>query len=169
MKSLKLLIINALTLIVGIGLMSGSFSQRDAQAARFDQIPGLEIQNFGNFRGQYLTILYAIGSKPFIATDASQVTLNQVKEARSITITSDVVKLPPVQVQKEGFRPSYNMIVVVVSPQPNFSWQNADGSIPQGVTATGNKQAVKVLTVNKADVDNFIGIQGDKALFPVAL
>ncbi|MFP5520131.1 MAG: hypothetical protein ACLGGX_09525 [Bdellovibrionia bacterium] len=167
MKSLKLLIINALTLIIGIGLMSGSFSQRDAQAARFEQIPSLEVKKLGNFRGHYLTVMYGIGSKPFIATDDTQIILNQVKEVRSLVISGDEVKLPPVQVQKEGFRPAYNMILLVVSPQPNFSWVNADGSVPQGLSKTGNRMISKILVINKSDVDQFVSTQGEKSVLSV--
>lgn len=169
MKSLKLLLINALTLIVGIGLLSGSFSQRDAQAARFEQIPALEIQKLGNFRGQYVTVLYAVGSKPFIATKESQVQLSQVKEARSVYVTGDKVALPSVQVEKEGFRPSYNMIVIVVSPLPNFSWVNSDGTVPQGMILSSNQTSSKVQIVNKTTIDNFVTAQGASATLAIEL
>lgn len=115
MRSLKLIVINALTLIIGLGLMSGSVSQRNAEAARFETIPSLQINRLGNLRGQYLTVLYAVGSRPFISTDASQINISQVKESRTVYLTSDAVTLPAVQVEKEGFRPSYNIVVFVVS------------------------------------------------------
>lgn len=165
MKSIKLIAINALTLIIGLGLMSGSVSKRSAEAARFETIPAMSINKLGNYRGQYLTILYAVGSKPFISTNRNQVTLTQIKESRTVLISSDSVRLPNVQVEKEGFRPSYNMIVFVVSPQANYSWINPDGSIPQGGTKTSNNMASLVETTNKTDVDNFIATQGSAATF----
>lgn len=164
MKSLKLLIINALTLIIGLGLMSGSVSQRNAEAARFESIPSIQVNRLGNLRGQYLTVLYAVGSRPFISTDASQVTISQVKESRTVYISADSMSLPKVQVEKEGFRPSYNIVIFVVSPQPNYSWVNADGSAPQGMTLTNNHQSSLMNSINKTDVDNFISAQGEEAV-----
>lgn len=169
MKSLKLIIINALTLIIGLGLMAGSFSNRSAEAARFETIPALQVNKLGNYRGQYLTVLYAVGSRPFISTDSSQITLSQVKESRTVYISDDTMSLPSVQVEKEGFRPSYNIIVFVVSPQANYSWINADGSVPQGLSMTGNHMSSLVNAINKTDVDSFVSTQGETGTLQVNL
>lgn len=169
MKSLKLLIINALTLIIGLGLMSGSVSQRNAEAARFESIPSLQVNRLGNFRGQYLTVLYAVGSRPFISTDASQITISQVKESRTVYISADSMSLPKVQVEKEGFRPSYNIVIFIVSPQPNYSWVNADGSAPQGMTLTNNHQSSLMNSINKTEVESFLSTQGEDAVLNVNL
>lgn len=167
MKSLKLIAINALTLIVGLGLMSGSVSNRSAEAAKIESIPALQVTKLGNYRGQYLTVLYAVGSKPFLSTAKNQITISQIKESRTAVISGDTLNLPSVQVEKEGFRPSYNMIVAIVSPQPNYSWINADGSLPQGGLKTNNNQESLVVTVNKTDVDNFINTHGSAGTFVV--
>lgn len=169
MRSLKLIIINALTLIIGLGLMSGSVSHRNAEAARFETIPSLQINRLGNLRGHYLTVLYVVGSRPFISTDSSQITISQVKESRTVYVSDDEVTLPSVQVEKEGFRPSYNMIVFVVSPQANYSWVNADGSAPQGMTLTNNHQSSLINAINKTDIDGFISAQGTEATLQVNL
>ncbi len=169
MRSLKLIVINALTLIIGLGLMSGSVSQRNAEAARFETIPSLQINRLGNLRGQYLTVLYAVGSRPFISTDASQINISQVKESRTVYITSDAVTLPAVQVEKEGFRPSYNIVVFVVSSQANYSWINADGTVPQGISATDNHMSSVISSVNKTDVDNFVTASGADSTLSVNL
>lgn len=169
MRSLKLIIINALTLLIGLGLMSGSFSQRNAEAARFEVIPSLQVNRLGNFRGQYLTVLYAVGSRPFISTDSAQITLSQVKESRTVYISDDVMSLPSVQVEKEGFRPSYNIIVFIISPQPNYSWVNADGSAPQGGTLTNNHLSSLTNAINKSDVDGFVSAQGENGVLQVNL
>ncbi|WP_415063210.1 hypothetical protein [Bdellovibrio sp.] len=169
MRSLKLIIINALTLIIGLGLMSGSVSQRNAEAARFETIPSLQVNRLGNMRGQYLTVLYAVGSRPFISTDSSQISISQVKESRTVYISDDSMTLPTVQVEKEGFRPSYNIIVFVVSPQPNYSWVNADGSVPQGMSLTNNHMSSLINAINKTDVDGFIAAQGEASTLHVNL
>ena len=57
MKSLKLIVINALTLIIGLGIMTGAFTQRNAEAARIETIPSLQVNKLGNLKGQYLTVL----------------------------------------------------------------------------------------------------------------
>lgn len=169
MKSLKLIIINALTLIIGLGLLSGSVSYRSAEAARFETIPSLQVNRLGNFRGQYLTVLYAVGARPFISTEPSQITISQVKEARTVYISSDSVSLPKTQVEKEGFRPSYNIIVFVVSPQPNYSWLNADGTLPQGMSPTNYHLSSLVNAINKTDVEKFIATSGEDGLLQVNL
>lgn len=169
MRSLKLIIINALTLIIGLGLMSGSVSQRSASAARFETIPSLQVNRLGNMRGQYLTVLYAVGSRPFISTDSSSISLSQVKESRTVYISADSVTLPAVQVAKEGFRPSYNIVVFVVSPQANYSWVNADGSVPQGMIATENRMSSLINAINKTDVDGFVTAQGESGVLQVNL
>lgn len=166
-KTIKLAVINLLTLIIGLGLMSGSVSQRDAQAARFESIPALRVNSLGNFRGQYLSVLYVVGSRPFIATDKSQINIAQIKDSRTLYITSDSMELPAVQVEKEGFRPSYNMIVFVISPQADFGWVNADGSVPQGGLKTNNRQINLLNSVNKSDVDNFVSARGENAVLDV--
>lgn len=167
MRSLKLLTINILTLIVGLGLLSGSISQKTAAAGRFDSVPSLQLNRLGNYRGQYLTVLYAVGSRPLISTENSQINLTQIKEARSVLITGDVVTLPSAQMEKEGFRPSYNLIVFVISPQPNYSWVNSNGSVPQGMTVTNNRMSSLINAVNKSDVDSFVNTHGETATLQV--
>lgn len=169
MRSLKLAFVNALTLIIGLGLMSGSFSQRSAEAARFEIVPAMDIQQLGNFRGQYLTVLYAVGSRPFISTSASQINISQIKDAKTVYISADSIRLPAVQVEKEGFRPSYNMVLFVVSPRANYSWVNADGSLPQGGAKTDNQEASTISVVNKSDIEKFINAQGEGAILGVEI
>jgi hypothetical protein len=121
MKSLKLFLINALTLVIGLGLMSGSVSQSDAQAARFESVPSLSVTGLGNHRGQYLTVLYVIASRPLIGED-SDIEVLEVKESKAIRVTADRASFPAAKIAKSGFRPSYNMVLAVISAQPGFSW-----------------------------------------------
>ncbi len=168
-KTIKLAIINFVTLLIGLGLLSGSVSLKNAQAARFETIPPVQITHLGNYKGQYLTVLYAIGSRPFISTEATQLTLTQVKDSRTVYITSDKMALPAVQVEKEGFRPSYNMIVVIVSPKADFGWVNADGTRPQGTSMTNNKDVAVLNIINKVNVDNFITANSSNTLLEIDL
>lgn len=169
MKSIKLILINTLILIIGLGLVGGSMSQRNAEAARLEQIPPMQINKLGNYRGQYLTVLYAVGARPFISTESSQIILSQVKDSYTIPISADTMKLGSVTVAKEGFRPAYNIIVFIVSPQPNYSWVNADGTVPQGISATNYHMSSLISAINKSQVDDFIAVQGSAAILQVNL
>ena len=169
MKQIKLLTINFLTLIVGLGLMTGSIAQQDAFAARFDTVPSIEVSNLGNYRGQHISLIYAIGAKPLFSTNDTQVILSQVKETRTQVIKKDQILFSSLQVEKEGFRPSYNMILIVISPNPNFTWINADGSIPRGVVASANKEKRRVLVINRADLENLMSMTNNQSLFKIKL
>lgn len=153
MKSFKFLLINALTLIIGLGLMSGSLSQRNAQAARFELIPPISVSGLGNHRGQYLTLLYVIASRPLIGIENSQITVVQVKESRTVYIAADEMSMPAVKIGKEGFRPSYNMVLAVLSNTADFSWINADGNLPPGSTATSSHRFENLKIISKSDIE----------------
>jgi regulator of extracellular matrix RemA (YlzA/DUF370 family) len=160
MKSLQLLVINALTLIIGLGLMSGSFSDNQAHAAQSEIVPKIQIQKLANYRGQYLTAYYSVGTRPFLATDSSQVTLTEVKGIRSQLVESDFVTLPSMELQKQGFRPGYNLVVVVISPLPDFSFVNADGSKIEGMPLTNNQRASLIRSYSKAEIESLATGQG---------
>lgn len=160
MRSLQFFFINALTLIIGLGLMSGSFSANDAQAAPTETVPTIQIQKLGNYKGQYLTAFYAVGTRPFLSTDSSQFTLSEVKEIKSVVIGADFVTLPPVDLQKQGFRPGYNLVVVAVSPAADFSLVNADGSPIAGMPATANHRATMLRSFSKAEIESLAAGQG---------
>lgn len=153
MKTLKYMLINMLTLVLGLGVMSGYIYQRHAEAARIDTVPALKITGLGNKMGQYLNVIYAVGSEPFISTAQDQVNISHVKSLDTLRITADTMMVPSIQVVKEGFFPSYNMVVLVVSPQPNYSWQDADGSSPQGMTTSTNHVATLVHPIPRSDLE----------------
>lgn len=160
MRSLQFLFINALTLIIGLGLMSGSFSNNDAHAAPTEVVPKIQVQKIGNYRGQHLTAFYAVGTRPFLATDSSQVTLSEVKGLRTEVVTSDFVTLPQIELQKQGFRPGYNLVLIVISPQPNYSFVNANGAAIAGMPKSNNQRASLIRSFSKAEIEALITGQG---------
>ncbi|WP_413290792.1 hypothetical protein [Bdellovibrio sp. HCB337] len=160
MKSLQFLFINALTLIIGLGLMSGSFSPSDAQAAPTEVVPKIQIQKIGNFKGQHLTVFYAVGTRPFLSTDSSQVTLSEVKSIRTQVVDDDFVTLPQIELQKAGFRPGYNLVLVVISPNPDYSFVNANGETIVGMPQTKNQQASLIRSYSKAEIESLATGQG---------
>jgi regulator of extracellular matrix RemA (YlzA/DUF370 family) len=160
MRSLQFLFINALTLIIGLGLMSGSFSGNEAQAAPTETVPKIQIQKLGNFKGQYLTAFYSVGTRPFLSTDSSQVILSEVKVAKTEFIAADFVTLPPLDLQKQGFRPGYNLVVFVISPAADFSFVNANGSVIAGMPNTQNHRATLIHSFSKAEIESLMTGQG---------
>lgn len=160
MRSLKLLVINTLTFIVGIGLMSGAFSGRDAMAGPTDTVPKIQVQKLGNYRGQYLTAFYALGTRPFLSTDSSQVTLSEVKASRTVFIGADFVDFPSIELAKQGFRPGYNLLVLVISPEPKFSWQNANGAAVENMEASNNHRASLIRSFTQGEIEALLTGQG---------
>lgn len=160
MRNLKLFVVNALTLIVGLGLMTGSFSSRDANAAPIDAVPKIQVQKLGNYKGQYLTAFYTVGNRPFLGTDSSQVTIDEVKEVRTVFIGADFAALPAVELAKQGFRPGYNLIVFVISPEPNYSWVNANGATVANMVPTANHRHSLIRSYTKGEVEALIIGQG---------
>lgn len=160
MRSLQFLFINALTLVIGLGLMSGSFSANDAQAAPTETVPKIQVQKLGNYKGQYLTAFYAVGTRPFLSTDSSQFTLSEVKAVKTEVVSTDFVTLPSIDLQKSGFRPGYNLVVVAISPSPDFSFNNADGSAITGMPATANHRASLLRSFSKAEIESLATSQG---------
>jgi hypothetical protein len=95
-----------------------------------------------------------------LATDSSQVTLSEVKTTKTEAITADFLTFQSLELQKQGFRPGYNLIVIVVSPVPNFSFVNADGSAIVGMTNTQNHRASLIRSFSKAEIDSLMTGQG---------
>lgn len=160
MRSLQFYIINALTLLIGLGLMSGSFSSRDAQAARKDSIPHIQVQRLSPFKGQYLSVFYASGTKPLLSSSADAIRISQVKTARTSMITSDLADIPEVELARIGYQPAYNLLVLVVSPNPDFSWQNADHSRPEGMIPSEHHGASQMRVFTRTQVEALQNSQG---------
>src|SRR5665213_1144217 len=116
---MRKLVLPILTLILGLGLMLSTLIDRQAKASLMDEVPAIHLHGLGNFRGQSLTVMYVLGSKPILATDSQQVYVSKVKAESTHIIQNDDVELPAQQIEKENFHGSYNMILVLVSAQAN--------------------------------------------------
>ena len=140
---------------------------RQAEAAPYDDVPAIRVGQLGSFKGQTLTVMYVLGSKPIIALNPQQVFVSKVKLVKSFTIDQDQLQIDAVQIEKENFRGSYNMILLLVSAQANPIWENADGSIPSGQSSsvvTDHRQLSRVNVINKADADAVISAPGNNFL-----
>ena len=116
-----------LTLILGLGLMSGSFAQRSALAGRIDTVPSIEVTLPAQFQGQYLHVLYAVGRPGFLTVSEPTPYIDIVRpQSQGQLVNSTKVTFPAVQIEKTPGRGSYNMIVFAVSRSPQMRWVNVD-------------------------------------------
>ncbi|HEY8272573.1 MAG TPA: hypothetical protein VIG33_16895 [Pseudobdellovibrionaceae bacterium] len=169
MRSLQIFFVNAITLIIGLSLMSGSFSSNKAQAAPLETVPKIQIHKIGNYKGQYLTAFYALGTRPFLSTDSSQVILSEIKAAKTELVTADSLTLPAVDLQKIGFRPPYNLVMIVVSPAPDFTFVNPDSSIIKGMNQSENHRATLIRSFSKVELDSLATGEGSQREFVLTL
>ncbi len=116
------------------GILVSLFHSVPALAGRTVTVPAIQLQKTGNFLGQYATIYYGFEKTTIIQADASVIALSSVRMTQTRPVSGDTVQFPAVQIDKDGFRGAYDIVVVVISHYPNFSWKNADGTFPDGVT-----------------------------------
>lgn len=150
----KLSLMNLLTLILGIGLMSGPISEKKATAVGSTEVPTLTVTHLGNYRNQYLNVLYVVGSRPILSTSVKNLIVHEVKKQVAFEIQNDTEQIPRIEIEKEGNSPAYNYVLFVVSPHPQFSWINSDGSLPKGMSYTSNNMIFALQNLTKSDIDN---------------
>lgn len=160
MKTLKNKFLPLMTLILGLGIMSGSFAQRTAKAGRVDTVPAIQVNNAQKISGRYLHVVYAVGRPGFISV--SQIPyLDVIRTIKSVQATAPTVSFPSVQLEKLPLRGSYNMIVFVVSNSPTINWQNPD--VNPNVNYTWLK------TIDKLTVDVFVNQNGAGSVLTFSL
>lgn len=122
-----------------LGAMALALSLATAPEAALAQAPAetvsaIQLSQLQGYQGKYLTVLYAVATKPLVSVDDRQLNITEIKHAvGGIPIRSAQVELPAVSLPIQGFRPGYNFVVFVVHSQPKFAWQNANGTVPQNV------------------------------------
>lgn len=170
LPSLKLILVNTLTLFTFLALITGVVPTQPAKASNQGSIiPTLEIGDLGNYRGQHLNIIYAHAFKPFLSKDSRLLSVEKVVRVESFKIKGDKMTIPRQLLASDGNVSPYNRIILVISPQKNFSWKNADGSTPEGVLKTANQQISLVNSINRKAVEKFIELQGDQKSLQVLL
>lgn len=147
-----------LTLVLGLGLMSGSFAQRNAFAGKFDTVPTIQVSGLDSQSGRYLHVLYAVGQLGFIDLNSRNPELFVIrKESQNVQITPGKLLIPSVQIEKTPGRGSYNMIVFAIANTPQIKWEN--------YSQNPNPTSYKVLRVIfKAEVDSL----GEISAIPVS-
>ena len=126
-------------------------------SARFEVVPEMQVYRLGNFRGQFLHVLYVISYNPFIATTVEQTIVKEIRlAAKPIKLDSDFVNLPSVSIEKSGISGAYNNILFVISKDENFSWKNSDLSLIENYKDTGANQKSLVKSVKITQIEAFL-------------
>lgn len=147
-----------LTLILGLGLMSGAFAQRTAFAGRTDVVPAIQVTVPKVYSGKYLHVIYAVGRPGFL--NVSPIPYLDIirPQSQASLVNSEMVLFPSVEIEKTPGRGSYNLVVFTISNSPQINWVNVD--------VNPNPSDYSFLSVlQKPQIDSFIGQQGaDKVL-----
>lgn len=149
-----------LTLLLGLGLMSGAFARRDALAGRIDTVPPIQVTVSKNLVGQYLHVIYAVGRPGFL--NLSPVPYLDIirPQSQSQLISSEVVTFPAVQIEKTPGRGSYNMVIFALSPSAQMNWVNVDvNPDPSGYSFLG--------MIQKPQIDGFLSQRGEGAVLQI--
>lgn len=151
--------ISILTLVLSLGIMSGSFAQRNASASRTDLVPAIQIMNTQSLNGKYIHAIYAVQRAGFIGVTPTP-NLEKLRSIQTQKVQSNVVSFPSLSIEKEPFRGSYNVVVFVVSDLPTITWVNPD----QGAST----QYEYITKVEKASFDLFMSQQSESAVFGIS-
>lgn len=170
LPSLKLIIMNTLTLFTLLALIAGVVPTTPAKASSQGHVvPQLSVVDLGNYRGQYLNVIYAQAFKPFMSKDSRLLGVEKIARVESFKIKNDTLKIKSHSLPSDGSSAPYNRVIFVISPQKNFSWVNADGSTPEGVLKTKNQQISLVNSINRKTIEQFVEVHGEKQSLEVLL
>lgn len=102
---------------------------------------------------KYMTVYFARGRAPLIATEGKQVLLSEIKAKIRVQLSGDTVEIPAREVTKRGVFAAYNYLVLVFHNQEQFTWLNADDSLPENESAQGQASARKVIVLDALDIN----------------
>jgi hypothetical protein len=149
-----------LTLIFGLGLMSGSFAQRTALAGRQDLVPAIQLNNTQSFNGKFIHTIYAVQKANFIGVTPVP-HLEKIRLVTTLKVQANSLLFNSVTIDKEPLSGSYNIVVIVVSDLPTLRWVNPN----QGVSP----QYQYLTKIEKLRIDRFLSEQGEAAVFGISL
>jgi hypothetical protein len=130
MKRMLRKALTLLVLVTGTNLLTSTANAADNTAA-FEKTPEITLSDLGRLRGKKLTLLYVVGAKGLITTEDLQIQVSDVKSALGASSIENVTQVfSPVAIKREGFRPTFNYLLIIVHNQDEFFWKNADGGVP---------------------------------------
>ena len=157
---MKKYFLSMMTLFLGLGIMSGSFAQRTATAARQDLVPSFQLNKTESLNGRYIHAIYAIQKAGFIGVTPIP-HLEKIRVIQTQKVQTKSVVFNSVTIEKEPFRGSYNVVVFVVSDKSQIRWANPDQS--------ASTEYTYLTKIEKPALDLFITQQGETAVFGISL
>jgi hypothetical protein len=142
------------TLILGfLGFVLMSVFAAPVVHAQVVSVPQIEVARVGSYNGKYLTVYYGIGSRATIATADDQISLREVKYKKTVRIEGNSVVLPKVDLSRSGIFLAYNIVVMVIHSDNQFTWKNINGSLPEGETNGDSSIALAIDSLTKPEID----------------
>jgi hypothetical protein len=164
---MKLMLNTILTFIaIGLGFLPAAWSQQNSTARTFYVNP-IKISGLAGYRGSYLTIYYALGSRGALSSEEDQITLREVKEKRSFQISGDSVIVPEINLKRSNLFITYNILILVVHSVPNFTWLNGNKSLPAGEKYSANINALDVDSLTKLEFESLVVTQDSASGVPL--
>lgn len=152
---LMLCLFSGLSAWVGLATVAQA-QNTSAPRTRSESIRALQVENLGAYQGKFLTVLYAIGSKPVLSTDNRQTELTEIRAVHTVPIQNGRATIPSVSLPIVGFRPAYNFVMFVVHEQRDFVWTNTTSvpRDPRGLVANdSNTLALRVAALTKSQLE----------------
>ena len=138
-----------------------------------EAVRGLVLKNISQFQAQYVTVFYAIATKPFVSVNARQIKVSEIHAVATRQVNGPFVSFPPVQLEVDGFRPGYNYVAIVFHAGPNFVWLNGDGTLPTDPRGLNPRVAetvpTLVMTYSKPQLESLAIRQGQPASVVIEL
>jgi hypothetical protein len=140
-----------LSLVLSLGIMSGTLMQRSAYAGRTDVVPAFQIKLSKNNVGRYLQVIYAVGRPAFIGVSSIPLIDIIRPESKSVLITSETFTVPTVEIEKTPLRGSYNMVVFTISNDDKVNWVNENDT-----SKAYSPNYEYLMKLSKPDIDGFV-------------
>lgn len=123
-----------------------------AQTQTSEKVPAIQVSSLGQYRGQFLNLLFVEASNSVVSFDPFRLDVREVKiRPQQVKIEGPEVRFKASEIPKRPFKLAYNFVLIVVSPYPDFSWIDSDGSRPLPVdfnTSNTTKNFFKAIPRN---------------------
>ena len=138
------------------------------------EIPGktvssIQVSGLGNYRGNFITAIYARGGPSSLAAPEKQflINLRQIRLQKTLEITADTVTFPATTTLTwTGLQFPYDYVVFVIHQNNDsvFKWANPNGTFPEGSPDGYATPMIKVDFLTKAQIETLPNAPGDKSV-----
>jgi hypothetical protein len=127
----------------------------------------IEISDLSPYRGKYLSVFYALGSRGSLNNQEDQITIREVKEKKTFLLTGDSLSVPEINLKRSNVFITYNILVFVIHDHEVFTWVNANHTLPEGQTNSTNIEYIDVASLTKIEFDQMRNAQAAELGSPV--